>query len=317
MQPTADQVVALVCKHLKASPDSPSVRRVPTGKFNDTFDVGLGERHVIVRIAPPDETVFCFYERRMMRQEPAIHAMLLERTDVPVPRILAADFTREMIDRDFLIMDKVPGRPLTEARVTASQQASILRATGRYLRQAHDLTAETYGYIGEHHPMEPAATWPAAFEVMWNRLIDDVVAVDGYTPAEARFMRDLYADRADHFTHETPSRFLHMDIWHQNILVDGRGAITALVDWDRALWGDPEIEFAVLDYCGISAPPFWEGYGRDRPTGRGAEVRRVLYLLYEMQKYIVIRKGRSGRPAEALAHKERCLALARRLAAMG
>ena len=127
-------------------------------------------------------------------------------------------------------------------------------------------------------------------------------------------MRGLYADRARHFTHETPSRFLHMDIWHQNIMVDGRGEITGIVDWDRALWGDPEIEFAVLDYCGISEPPFWEGYRQARPTGRSAEIRRLLYLLYEMQKYIVIRKGRSGRPDDAVAHKRRCLALARRLA---
>jgi len=311
---SSEDVIACVRRHLNASPEPSAVRRVPTGKFNETFDVALPDRNVIVRIAPPDDVVFCFYEVRMMRQEPDIHEMLLARTDVPVPRILAADFSREIIDRDFLVMEKAPGRPLTEATVTPARHADILRTTGVYLRQAHDLTADVYGYIGAHRPMEPADTWQAAFEVMWNRLIDDVVGVDGYSADEARFMRDLYADRADHFTHEPPSRFLHMDIWHQNIMVDGRGAITALVDWDRALWGDPEIEFAVLDYCGISEPPFWEGYGRDRPTGPSAEIRRVLYLLYEMQKYIVIRKGRDNRPDEAMAHKHRCLALARRLA---
>ncbi|OUL36382.1 hypothetical protein BV372_08175 [Nostoc sp. T09] len=57
---------------------------------------------------------------------------------------------------------------------------------------------------------------------------------------------------------------LHMDVWFQNILVDSAGNVTGLVDFDRALWGDPEIEFAVLDYCGISEPAFWRGYGRER-----------------------------------------------------
>ncbi|WP_256973118.1 aminoglycoside phosphotransferase family protein [Nostoc sp. T09] len=62
---------------------------------------------------------------------------------------------------------------------------------------------------------------------------------------------------------ESP-RLLHMDVWFQNILVDSAGNVTGLVDFDRALWGDPEIEFAVLDYCGISEPAFWRGYGRER-----------------------------------------------------
>jgi len=309
------ETIAEICRrHLDATPEPDGVRRVATGKFNDTFDVALSDGRVILRVAPPETAVFCFYERRMMRQEPAIHAMLLERTSVPVPRILAADFAHDLIDRDFLIMERMPGKPLTEAPGLSRRQFDrILRRTGAYLREVHDITADRFGYLGAHRPMEPRETWPAAFEQMWNRLIDDVVAVAGYTPDEAQFMRDLYAAHETHFRHDVVSRFLHMDIWHQNILVDEAGAITALLDWDRALWGNPEIEFAVLDYCGISEPAFWEGYGRDRPTGPSAAIRQALYLLYEMQKYIVIRKGRNNRPAEAEAHTRRCLALARRL----
>jgi len=56
-----------------------------------------------------------------------------------------------------------------------------------------------------------------------------------------------------------PASLLHLDAWAQNILVDEAGNVTGLVDLDRALWGDPGIEFAVLDYCGISEPVFWRG----------------------------------------------------------
>ena len=315
MDLTFETIPEICRQHVGAAPAPDGVRRIPTGKFNDTFDVALSDGHVMVRVAPPETETLCFYERRMMRQEPDIHAMLLERTSVPVPRVLAADFSHTIIDRDFLIMERLPGRPLTEARdISAGTFGRILRKTGEYLREAHDITADRHGYLGAHRPMEPCETWPQAFEEMWNRLIDDVVAVEGYAPAEARFMRDLRAAHEGHFRHEVVSRFLHMDIWHQNILIDDRGEVTGILDWDRALWGDPEIEFAVLDYCGISEPPFWEGYARQRPSDGSAAIRQALYLLYEMQKYIVIRKGRNNRPAEAMAHKQRCLALARRLA---
>ena len=118
-------------------------------------------------------------------------------------------------------------------------------------------------------------------------------------------------NHAEIFDYDGPARLLHMDIWHQNLLVDERGNLTGIVDWDRALWGDPEIEFAVLDYCGVSRPPFWEGYGAERDTSPRAQLRNAFYLLYELQKYIVIRQGRGNDPEAARAYKRQVMNFAR------
>ena len=75
--------------------------------------------------------------------------------------------------------------------------------------------------------------------------------------------------------------------------MDEGGHLTGVLDWDRALWGDPEIEFAVPDYCGLTAPPFGEGYGTARAASPEADVRRRFYLLYEVQKYVFIRRVRN------------------------
>ena len=126
-------------------------------------------------------------------------------------------------------------------------------------------------------------------------------------------MRQLLPAYRSCFDRSVPASLLHMDVWHQNILVNTQGTVTGLVDLDRALWGDPEIEFAVLDYCGISEPAFWEGYGRSRNTLPEALVRARFYLLYEVQKYIVIRLLRRDDPAGARRYKEQSFALARPL----
>ena len=60
-------------------------------------------------------------------------------------------------------------------------------------------------------------------------------------------MRDLLDLYLEHFDRPITPRLLHMDVWSQNILIDEEGNVTGLVDFDRALWGDVEIEFAVLD----------------------------------------------------------------------
>jgi hypothetical protein len=50
---------------------------------------------------------------------------------------------------------------------------------------------------------------------------------------------------------------------------------------------------------------------RDRSPG--AEVRRVFYLLYEVQKYIVIRRVRGNDPRRADAYRRQALQLAQEL----
>jgi fructosamine-3-kinase len=126
-------------------------------------------------------------------------------------------------------------------------------------------------------------------------------------------MRRLLDAHLAAFNRDVPAALLHMDVWAQNILADDNGRLTCLLDWDRALWGDPEIEFAVLDYCGISEPAFWEGYGAQRDRSGAAEVRRVFYLLYELQKYIFIRKVRNRSPARADQYRRQALLLAQTL----
>jgi len=259
---------------------------------------------VVLRIAPPDDAGFLFYERRMMAQEPGLHRLLRSKTSIPVAEILVYDDSRKLIDRDYLIMERLPGRAMSDLRLARPAVDGILEQVGRHLRELHDQCRETrYGYLGEHHPMEPAATWAEAFRTMWERLVEDIRACGAYDAGEAIAVRGALLPHLRHFDREVPSCLLHMDIWSQNILVDGGGRVTGVVDWDRALWGDVEIEFAVLDYCGISEPAFWRGYGRDRDTSRAAQIRGVFYYLYEVQKYIVIRTLRHRDPRGAARYK--------------
>jgi len=285
------ELEALIRYHRDDTDSHISFRRIATGKFNTSYFVNAGNEQLVLRIAPSRDEVFVFYERDMMRQEPEIHQLLLSQTNVPVPRILTYDSSHTLINHDFLIMERLPELPLTEAYDISNDL--VLRQVGEYLAQVHSLVKEEcgYGYLGAHRPMESQPTWQDAFKVMWNKMIDDVIMVGHYSKEESRMMRSLLDQYIAMFDRPVSASLLHMDIWHQNILVDSKGKVTGLIDWDRALWGDPEIEFAVLDYCGISEPAFWEGYGQERDISDPARIRQVFYLLYEVQKYIVIHQA--------------------------
>ena len=320
--PTYDRstLAELVARHLGGAPADLGFRPVTTGKHNTSYWVQQGSARYVLRIAPPDDIGLLFYERRMMHQEPALHALIRARTTIPVAEVVAHDFSRAHLDQDYMLMRALPGAPLSEAGdLTPRKRARALRQVGVCLAHLHRLTAaeclgaQAYGYLGAHRPMAPQPTWAAAFREMWTRLLDDVVACGCYSETEASAFREMHEACADHFCRAVAPRLLHMDIWSQNILVDGEGNVTGLVDLDRALWGDAEIEFAVLDYCGISEPAFWEGYGQKRDTSPSAQVRRVFYLLYELQKYMPISIWRRKDPVAAERYKRQSHALARTL----
>lgn len=322
-------LVAITLPYINADPDSLHFAPVRTGKHNRSYWVESDAGRYVLRIAPPDDvpldthgksngdTRFLFYERLMMRQEPALHELIRAETSMPVAEIVGYDFGHTRIDRDYLLLRALPGTPISEAhRLTKAQRQRALYQVGQYLRQLHALTAPThlqtanYGYLGEHKPMKPQSTWIEAFHVMWNKLLDDVEACGSYTHSESNLFRDLFDHYREFFDRPVVQLLLHMDIWNQNILVDHDGNVTGIVDFDRALWGDVEIEFAVLDYCGISEPSFWDGYGITRDTSPEAEIRRQFYLLYEVQKYMPISIWRRNDPASAERYKNSCFSLA-------
>jgi aminoglycoside phosphotransferase (APT) family kinase protein len=310
----------LAADSLRVDAQSVHLRPIPTGKHNTSYYVESPAGEHVLRVAPPDDAGFLFYERRMMRQEPDLHALIRRRLPIPVAEVVSHDFSRARINRDYLIMSALPGIPLSHAtNLTQPRLDRVLRQTGECLRQLHSLTADdclgrlAFGYVGAHQPMAPQDTWWEAFRIMWHKLIDDVVDCEAYTPEEGQAMRDLLDFHRRHFDRPVTSRLLHMDVWSQNILVDDSGNVTGLVDFDRALWGDAEIEFAVLDYCDISEPAFWEGYGVERDTSTAAQVRRQFYLLYEVQKYMPIEIWRRDNREAAERYKRQCLALAGQL----
>src|SRR5688572_23911824 len=76
---------------------------IHTGKHNSSFLVDTPRHRFVLRLAPPDHTGLLFYERRMMRQEPTLHELIRARASIPVAEVVAHDFSRTSIDRDYVL----------------------------------------------------------------------------------------------------------------------------------------------------------------------------------------------------------------------
>ena len=283
-----------------------------TGRFSTTYFVNTPPEmeDLVIRISPPDDLLLLFYEKRMMRQEPALHRLIRRKTQIPIPEILTFDFSRTQIDRDYLTMNRMPGRSLAEMRdqLTQTQMNRVSTEWGSHISELHRIKAKRYGYIGAHRPMEPQARWDDAFEIMWAKMLDDCLNCGVYSEEHRKLGLQLWDQYKGAFDPACPSVLCHMDLWVENVLVDDAGHVSCVFDFDRACFGDAENEFAVAEYCRITTPAFWEGYGKKPAQSREWAIRRWFYLLYEHQKYIVIRvSDRHNDMAGASNYAARCI----------
>ena len=105
----------LVLAHVDARPDSLLFTPIRTGKHNTSYWIDSNRGRFVLRIAPPDDASFLFYERLMMRQEPSLHHLIRATTTIPVAEVIGHDFSRTLIDRDYLVITALPGTPLSDA----------------------------------------------------------------------------------------------------------------------------------------------------------------------------------------------------------
>ncbi|RKX85687.1 MAG: hypothetical protein DRP57_03160 [Spirochaetes bacterium] len=290
-----------------------SISRIPTGKYNESYYVVLDKNQYVLRIAPEESTEVLFYERKMMRKEPEIHKIVQKNTSIPIPLILDYDFSHSVVERDWLLMEKIPGRALFETYGNSIKMNKMFFTLGRFLNQLHNVKRNKFGYPESESTGPMKDNWYSAFKDMWLKLLMDIRKTGIYTEENVNKLTRLLDYHSNSFPPVKQSSLLHMDVWSQNILINREGVITGLIDWDRSIWGDPEIEYAVLDYCGTSPPQFWKGYGSQPLRDENYEIRRVFYILYEHQKYIFIRAMRGKNISLAQQYAEESLRIAEKL----
>jgi len=258
------------------------------GQINDTRMVTLatGEQN-IVRIAPSDATAArgpSWFTPHGLRREQAVIAAAGESMASLLPETVSHDFDRTVIDRDWVIQNVMPGRPLLEldATLDVEARANVWEQVGIFTHRLHAIQGGHFG----------PPTWGPAFD-RWSELVAWDAA--GLVRDADRFnlpvsMFEQLANLAARFTpvldEITTPRLIHSDLWKQHIFVEpsasGHVRLTGVIDLEFGRFADPLSEHLppTFDWGNVPKPmrsPFLRGYG-DYVNARGDEVRTRIYL---------------------------------------
>lgn len=248
---------------------------LPWGSYNNAYQIEfITGPPVVLRMAPEPARQFRV-ESAMMRNEYAATPYLAPLGEL-LPRTLFADFTQQLIGRDYVFQTLLPGVPAPEgmARYPRPQWTNMFRQFGVVARRLHDVAGPAFGPV--------AGPWRKTWSehIVWYfRTAAGDVHEAGH---DARNVWRL-AEAAERFSavldEVAEPRLLHGDGWTANFLVDPESAdltLTGVCDWDRAEWGDPLADWAIQRAMlrpGSERDTFWEGYGQPRPSADGVRQR--------------------------------------------
>jgi len=249
------------------------------GWFNAAYRVRLSDdREVILKIAPPKDAEVMTYEQDIMATEAAVMRLVSRNQAIPVPEIYYFDTERDVCDSDYFFMEKLGGKNLEHIKDSLAPQirTKIERRTGEIVREINRFAGEYFGYPGNSDLQ--AKSWKAAFIKICDSVLEDGRRKDVAYGFDVDEIRSAILKHAPSLEAVVTPRLVHWDAWDLNFFVKD-GAITGLLDFERALWADPlmEAQFRMLAFGGV--PESLQGYGKTSFT-HAEDERCHLYTLH-------------------------------------
>lgn len=251
------------------------VEELTEGWYNALYFIRLSSGlETILKIAPSSQVAVMTYEQHIMRAEVGVTRRIQEQTQVPMPKIYyaAVDATADIA---YFFMSLLPGKPLHLVRGELSERSihEIERQVGVYSRQINGIQGTRFGYYND----PSYKSWSVAFIGMMNDLYNDAEATGSHLPFSREALLELLTKHVDVLDQVAEPSLVYWDLWDGNILVQG-DQVTGFIDAERALWGDPLLEY-YFHANANATDAYYEGYGQ-RFTSADAQVRRRLYDLH-------------------------------------
>jgi len=264
-----------------------SATELTGGTFSSVQLVELaGHPPVVVKTSvpdSPDHAALLTYERDLARVEADMLALLGPVDGVPSAPLLLEDFSRSRVEVDVVVTGFLAGNPWDRAQgMEPDAVARAGRDVGAIFCRLHALTGPRFGYPAANFALG-GGTWPETVAALYAAHISDAERFGVDVRAE-ELLAVLERGR-DALAEVTTPRLIHNDLWPGNVLLDqASGRVLGIVDLERALYGDPLMDFVGMNpfNTGELSPDHVAGYlgaGGVLATGPAADQRVALYRL--------------------------------------
>ena len=254
----AHQINVLCEAHFSSLPIY--VQQFETGKFNTSYRLDFDHRpSVILRVAPPTNALLFQHEIGLLKREHSVQQRL-NRLSEKFPVNLAADFSRKLIDRDYVFQNVVPGElwSLMQHELTGEQNEQLWWELASIVKRIHQLENDQFGFP---QPRMQHQYWGDAMIEWIAGMVKDLEKYRINCEGAKELLEKVTIGRC-YLDDVTTPTLVHGDLWPKNILVqrsEGQVEISGVLDAERAFWGEPAAEW-IFSFLDIPVS-FWHRYG--------------------------------------------------------
>jgi aminoglycoside phosphotransferase (APT) family kinase protein len=211
------------------------LKKFPSGQSNPTYRITAASGDYVLRRKPFGPLLPSAHAvDREYRLLTALHPL-----DFPVPRPLALCGDADVIGAIFYVMELAKGRPYANGALPEFDPAT----RGRMYEQLIDTLADLHAIDPVAAELEDFGKPGNYFErqvMRWTRQYRD--SETDYLPE----MERLIAFLPQTLPEQSRTSIVHGDYRIDNVVFDGDGTLTAVLDWELATLGDPVADFSYL-----------------------------------------------------------------------
>jgi aminoglycoside phosphotransferase (APT) family kinase protein len=234
------------------------VIELQAGLFNNTYRIVASEKSYILKVAPDRNADVFYNERYLMKRERSVSEYLQSVSSL-VPVYLSFF---KIGDRDAFIQPLIQGTLWHDviSTLTETENAHLWRELGAFAKQLHSCSGNEFGYPAPHDRFDK---WSEFIMANVEGMVADCQRL-GVLCEEIESYLGLLPNYLQMLDQVDTAKLLHGDLWPRNVIIDGTGEdihITAVIDGERAFWGDPASDWVLILY-GVP-DDFWHGYGEN------------------------------------------------------
>lgn len=251
------------------------------GMFNTTYIVEYSSFHkkAVLRLGPINRHLLMGFEENLMNAEVYTYSVC-QTIGIPCSKVLVCDTSKQIIDRDFMIVEYIPSIVMLKAELTEERRNMLYRQMGIYLAKFHQVTGDSFGFLSRICNGKKFDKWSDALIFEIEDISGRLEKLGGLNAEETQTLRyQFYKSRELLDEIKTP-HLLHTDLWEGNILLNKDTLeIAAIIDSDRTMYGDKDFEFASAWMGNFSLK---EGYDSiiQKSTSPNDVKRRQLYQMF-------------------------------------
>ena len=214
------------------------IKPLKSGMFNAVYDVSVGNKNYVLKVAPKYNQKVMTYEKDMLKTELYWYDKISKNTNVKTPKIYFSSFdiSNNAINTNYFVMEKIDGLERSKAKLTSSQK---LEMSSKIIAQFHNVKNDKFGYIQN----KLYSNWYTAFRSMVENIIIDAEKMGKNTKNGKKLLE--FVDKYKSILQMCECTMVNYDLWDSNIICNNDKF--TVIDPERTFWGDPVFDFICVD----------------------------------------------------------------------